>query len=61
MARKKPARHGRDWTKTDLKRLRSMAGQNVDTDDIASRLQRTKAAIYSKASDESISLKPKDK
>jgi len=58
---RKPSKHGTDWTKTDLKRLRTMARQDVDTDDIARRLHRTKGAIYNKASEEDISLKPKDR
>lgn len=56
----KPARHGKKWTSADIKELKRMVRQNLDTDEIARRLQRTVEAIYSKASDESVSLRPKD-
>ena len=52
---------GKEWTKQDISELRRLAKQNADTDIIANKLQRTKAAIYTKASEEGISLKPKDK
>jgi len=59
--RRKPTKHGQDWTRMDVRRLRSMAKRGLDTDDIARSLGRTKGAVYSKASEESISLKPKDR
>ena len=49
------------WTKQDETKLRQMARSNIDTDIIAKTLGRTKNAIYSKASELNISLKPKDK
>ena len=52
---------GQLWTKDDLNQLKNLAKQNVDTDDIAKKLERTKDAIYKKASKEDISLMPKDK
>jgi hypothetical protein len=38
-----------------------LARRNVDTDEIARILGRTKQAIYDKASELGISLSPKDK
>jgi len=52
---------GTEWTEKDLSELRRLAKQNIDTDIIAKKLQRTEKAIYNKASEEGISLKPKDK
>lgn len=57
----KPVNSGKAWTKTDDTRIKQMARSGVDTDDIARKLGRTVSAIYSEASKEDISLKPKDK
>ena len=58
---KKPTKHGQPWTKRDTAQIGILARKGVDTDDIAKRLGRTKDAIYSKASEEGVSLRPKDK
>ena len=58
---KKPRKHGQPWTKKDTKQIGILARKGVDTDDIAVLLERTKTAIYSRASEEDISVKPKDK
>lgn len=57
----KPRHHCEDWTKQEIKKLRSLANAGASTPQIASELGRTKDAIYNKASSEDISLKPKDK
>ncbi len=55
---KKPANHGKDWTRSDIKNLEKLVDQNTPTRVIALKLQRTPAAVQQKASEESISLKP---
>lgn len=57
----KPVNNGKAWTKADDAKIKQMARSGVDTDDIARKLGRTVSAIYSEASKEDISLKPKDK
>lgn len=52
---------GREWTNADVQKLKQMARNNTDTDDIAKSLGRTKSAVYNKASEVDVSLKPKDK
>lgn len=49
------------WSKEDLDLLRKLAKENVDTTEISRRLGRTEKAIYDKAGELGISLKPKDK
>jgi len=49
---------GKPWTKSDIKGLRSLAQQNTPTRVIGLKLGRTPSAVYSKASEEGISLKP---
>lgn len=57
---KKPAKHGQPWTKKDTEQIGILARKGIDTDEIAKRLGRTKDAIYTRASTEDISVKPKD-
>ena len=56
-----PKKSGQDWTKTDESKLKSLANSNTTTKSIAKQLERTVDAIYTKASDLGVSLKPKDK
>lgn len=49
---------GKEWSAADLKKLEKLANGNTPTGLIAYELKRSKAAIYSKASDEDISLHP---
>jgi len=49
------------WTNADLNRLEFMADKGFRTEKIAENLGRTEAAIYTKASEEKISLKPTDR
>ena len=58
---KKPANEGKHWTGTDVKKLGELAKHNTPTGLIAWELDRSKEAVYAKASDEGISLKPTNK
>lgn len=49
---------GKDWSKTDVSQLQNLAKQNTPTRVIGLKLGRTENSVRSKASDESISLKP---
>lgn len=49
---------GRPWTTGDIARLRDLANRNTPTGLIAYQLGRSEAAVYSKASELGISLKP---
>jgi len=55
---KKPANAGKAWTTVDVAKLRQLAKENTPTRVIAMKLQRTTDAIYSKAEDLDMSLKP---
>jgi len=57
----KPGHHGEKWTYQDVQKLRRLANAGISTTQIARELGRTIEAIYAKASEENISLKPKDK
>lgn len=48
------------WSNADVNRLEFMADKGFTTESIAENLGRTEAAIYTKASQEKISLLPKD-
>jgi hypothetical protein len=52
------ARTGTRWTDAELARLKTLAEGNTPTRVIALKLQRTAAAVQSKASEEGVSLKP---
>ena len=49
---------GKAWTSSEIDQLRSLANENTPTRVISLKLGRTPSAIYSKASDEGISLDP---
>jgi hypothetical protein len=49
---------GKTWTAADLALLQKLADQNTPTRVIGLKLGRTEDAIYSKASQEDISLAP---
>jgi len=55
---KKPANHGKQWTRTQVTELKKLVRQNTPTRVIGLKLKRTEDAVYSKASEENISLKP---
>lgn len=49
---------GKEWSGDDVNKLRELARQDTPTGVIGLKLGRTKAAIYTKASAEGISLEP---
>jgi len=55
---KTPSKHGKAWTPTDVKQLRTLADQNTPTRVIGLKIERTAGAVQSKASETNISLKP---
>lgn len=55
---KTPKNHGKTWSKDDVKKLKQLAKENTPTRVAALKLGRTEDSVYSKASDEGISLKP---
>ncbi len=55
---KKPDNHRKEWTPQDVKSLEKLAKENTPTRVIGLKLGRTEDAVYSKASDENIPLKP---
>jgi hypothetical protein len=58
---KTPKNHGKSWSESDLQNLEKLAKGNTPTGLIAYELGRTEASIYSKASEEDISLHPTNK
>ena len=55
---KTPARHHKQWTPQEERKLDQLADGNTPTRLIAMKMGRTTAAIYKKASEENIPLKP---
>lgn len=55
---KKPPNSGRHWTSADIKQVKALAKQDTPTRVIALKVGRTPEAVYAKASEEGISLKP---
>ena len=55
---KKPANHGKQWTGQEVSQIKKLADQNTPTRVIGIKMKRTEDAIYAKASEEHISLKP---
>ena len=49
---------GNPWTRSDVAQLRKLARENTPTRVIGVKLGRTEAAVYSKASEKNVSLKP---
>lgn len=49
---------GKGWSPKDERSLRTLAGQNTPTRVIGLKLGRTEGAVYTKASDLGVSLKP---
>ncbi len=58
MVAKKPSKHGRAWSPTDVRELKGLARENTPTRVIGLKLNRTEAAVRSKASTLDVSLKP---
>lgn len=55
---KTPKNHGKHWGNDDVKELKKLAKQNTPTRVIGLKMGRTPEAVYSKANEENISLKP---
>ena len=55
---KKPANHGQEWTKEDVKALQELAKENTPTRVIGLKLGRTPGAVQQQASEQGITLKP---
>jgi hypothetical protein len=49
---------GKQWSSQEVRELKQMVRENTPTRVIGFKLGRTEAAVYTKASEESISLKP---
>jgi hypothetical protein len=49
---------GKPWTPTDVSKLQDLAQKNTPTRVIGLKIGRTPDAVYKKASDEGIPLKP---
>ena len=49
---------GKPWTSSEVSQLKSLARHNTPTGVIGLKLGRTKDAVYSRASEEKISLDP---
>ena len=58
MATKKPVNAGKNWTGAEIVKLRQLARENTPTRVMALKLGRTDDAVYSKAADLGLSLKP---
>lgn len=55
---KKPKNAGKQWTPTEVKKLKTLAKGNTPTRVIGLKLERSEDSVRSKAQTEGISLKP---
>jgi len=55
---KQPANTGKPWTTAQVRELKQLAKENTPTRVIGLKLGRSETAVYSKAKNEGISLKP---
>ena len=55
---KAPKNHGASWTPAQVKQLRAEVKQNTPTRVLGLHLGRTPGAVYAKASELGLSLKP---
>lgn len=55
---KQPKNHGKLWSPSDNKQLKDLAKGNTPTRVIGLKMGRTPEAIYSKANELNVSLKP---
>ncbi|MGZ9809252.1 hypothetical protein ACXN5S_02195 [Pseudoroseicyclus sp. H15] len=58
MTAKTERNSGNDWTAEDVATLKQLAEENTPTRVIGLKMGRTEDAVYAKASEEGISLKP---
>lgn len=49
---------GKPWTGIEIKSMQGLAAKNTPTRVIGLKLGRTESAVYSKASEQDVSLKP---
>jgi hypothetical protein len=49
---------GKNWSDLEVKSLKSLARENTPTRVIGLKLGRSEAAVYAKASEKGVSLKP---
>lgn len=49
---------GKSWTPVEVKSMKALASENTPTRVIGLKLGRTEGAVYSKASEQGVSLKP---
>jgi hypothetical protein len=49
---------GKEWSRSDVSQLRSLARENTPTRVIGLKLGRTEGAVRTKAAETSVSLKP---
>jgi len=55
---KTPSNHGKPWTPQQVSQLRDLAKHNTPTRVIGLKTGRTEDAVYGKAAEKNISLKP---
>lgn len=55
---KQPKNNGKAWTPKDNQQLQKLANQNTPTRVIGLKMGRSENAVYAKASDLGVSLKP---
>jgi hypothetical protein len=55
---KKPPNQGKSWSNEEIRRLKTLADQNTPTRVIGLKMGRSEDAVYAKASDEGVSLRP---
>jgi hypothetical protein len=55
---KTPPNQGKHWSNQDVRQLKTLVAQNTPTRVIGLKMGRSPESVYSKASSESISLKP---
>jgi hypothetical protein len=55
---KTPPNQGKHWSNQDVRQLKTLAGQNTPTRVIGLKMGRSPEAVYAKASEKHVSLKP---
>lgn len=55
---KTPKNSGKGWGKSDIQQLKQLAKGNTPTRLIAHKMGRSTGAVYNKAAEENVSLKP---
>jgi hypothetical protein len=56
---KPPKKHGSSWTPEEVEIIRQMVKANISGPEIGAKLGRTEDAIYAKAAQENILLRPR--